>query len=310
MRRGAAHGPFAAMALTAALTAAPTPAHAGVPRFCDPQRNWSTTEQDRLLQVAAALRAELDRSGRPVALVARSGLNLERFDQLYSHAGFSLRAHPDGAWTVRQLYYACEEARPRLFDQGLAGFVFGTDDPRRGHLTAVLLPAGAGPQAEAEVEDWVLDSRRALALLGGRYSANAYPFSTTYQNCNQWVVEVLAAAWGGADAAADVRAQAQSWLQAQAFAPTVIELAAPWWRLAAVFVPWVFTDDHPPEDLAQDRVRFTMPPAIEAFVRQRWPGAQRVELCHDQRHLVVRRGWQPLARDCEPADGDAVLPWR
>jgi len=292
-----------------ALLVAPVTAHAGVPRFCDPQRKWTTTQQDRLLRVAAAVRAELERAGRRVALVSRSGLNLERFDQVYSHAGLSLKAHPDGAWTVRQLYYACDEAQPRLFDQGLAGFVFGTDDPRRGHLAIVTLPARADPQEDAEVERWALDNRRALALLGGRYSANAYPFSTTYQNCNQWVVEMLAAAWGGADPDADVRAQAQSWLRGQGFAPTVIELASPWWRLAPLVVPWVATDDHPGDDLGQDRVRLTMPPSIEAFVRQRWPGAVRVELCHDERHLVVRRSWQPLGRGCEPAEGDVVQPW-
>jgi hypothetical protein len=289
------------------LAAAAPVAAAGL---CDPPRQWSATEQDRLLRVAAAARAELERSGRRVALVSRAGLDLARFDQVYSHAGLSLKSHPEGAWTVRQLYFACDEGQPRLFDQGLAGFVFGTDDPRRGHLSIVTLPPEADPQADAEVEDWVLDNRRALALQGGTYSANAYPFRATYQNCNQWVVEVLAAAWGGADPAADVRAQAQAWLRAQAFAPTTIALTAPWWRLAALFVPWVHTDDHPAEDLAHDRVRISMPPSIEAFVRQRWPGAARVELCHDERHLVVRRGWTPLGSGCEPSADDVVTRWR
>ena len=41
----------------------------------------------------------------------------------------------------------------------------------------------------------------ALALLGREYSANAYPFSPRYQNCNQWVAELLATAWRPAGAA-------------------------------------------------------------------------------------------------------------
>jgi hypothetical protein len=177
-------------------------------------------------------------------------------------------------------------------------------------VSIVSLPPDADLQVDAEVEGWVLDPRRALALLGASYSANAYPFSTAHQNCNQWVVETLAAAWSGADPAAEARARAQAWLQAQAFVPTTVALGAPWWRLAVPLVPWVHDDDHPAEDLAQGRYRVSLPPAIEDFVRQRWPGAARVELCHDERHLVVRRGWRPLDRDCTPEAGDAVLRWQ
>jgi hypothetical protein len=291
MRRAVVAGAL----LCAGLVGALPDARAGSLRLCDPARHWSADHQDRLLRVAAVLKEELERSGRRVALVSRSGLDLERFGQVYSHAGFSLKDHPDGAWTVRQLYYACEEQAPRLFDQGLAGFVFGTDDPRRGHLSMVTLAAGEDPAADAGIVRWVLDNRRALGLLGAAY---------------QWVIEMLAAAWGGGRAGPDLRRQAQQWLRSQGFAPTLITLGTPWWRLAAVFVPWVHQDDHPPEDLQQDRVQLTMPPSIEAFVRRQWPGAERVELCHDEQRLVLRRGWQALGADCRPAAGDDVRPWR
>ena len=70
----------------------------------------------------------LEASGQAVALVARSGLDLDRFAVRYSHAGVSLRDSPNTPWSVRQLYFACEERAPRLYDQGLAGFVQGTRD--------------------------------------------------------------------------------------------------------------------------------------------------------------------------------------
>jgi hypothetical protein len=38
------------------------------------------------------------------------------------------------------------------------------------------------------------------------------------------------------------------------------------------------------------------------------PGAQRLEFCHTERHVVVRRGWTPLAEGCVPEDGDTVVP--
>jgi len=48
-----------------------------------------------------------------------------------------------GAWSARQLYYVCDENRPRIYDQDLAGFVMGTDDPSLGYVSIVRLPADA-----------------------------------------------------------------------------------------------------------------------------------------------------------------------
>ena len=66
------------------------------------------------------------------------------------------------------------------------------NDPAVGYVSVVLLPAAAA----AALERAVLDNGRPCRLLGATYSANAYPFSARYQNCNQWVMEMLAAAWG------------------------------------------------------------------------------------------------------------------
>jgi len=191
LRRLLPRGLAAALGLAAAI--AGLDAHAGLPVFCERGKEVSAAEQDRVLRFAGAVKAELDRSGASVALVARSGLDLSRFKLLYSHAGIALAANPGGRWAVRQLYYACDESRPRLFDQGMAGFVLGADSPARGHVALLFLPeATAAPLQRA-----ALDDRLALSLLAARYSANAYAFGTRYQNCNQWVAELLAAAWGG-----------------------------------------------------------------------------------------------------------------
>ena len=65
---------------------------------------------------------------------------------------------------------------------------------------------------------------------------------------------------------------------------------------AAGFVPWLQLDDHPQEDLFALRFRTSMPATIEAFVREQVPGAERIELCHNQRQVVIRRGWHSIAR--------------
>lgn len=296
----------AAAASSSATTAPPASS-----RYCDAPTAPDAAQQDRLLRFAALLKARLEASGRPLALVARSGLDLRRFGQRYSHAGISLQASANTPWSVRQLYYACDEARPRLYDQGLAGFVSATDDPSLGYVSVLLLPADAG----AALARVALDNRAALGLLGAAYSANAYPFDARYQNCNQWLAELLALAWGAPapDAAGTAgedgfdRRAAQAWLRAAGYQPTAVALRNPLWRMAAWFVPWLHEDDHPPDDLAAGIVQVSLPAALEDFVQARLPGTERLELCHRGAQVVLRRGWRPIAEGCVPEPGDEVL---
>ena len=118
----------------------------GASRFCDRGQPLTAAEQDRLLRFAGVLREELADVGDGVALVSRSGLDLSRFDIRYSHAALAWRSDT-GAWSARQLYYACDESRPRIFDQGLAGFALGTDDPALRSVSIVRLPAAAMARA-------------------------------------------------------------------------------------------------------------------------------------------------------------------
>jgi hypothetical protein len=272
-------------------------------RYCDGGAQVSTVEQDRLLRVAAIVKAELERSGQRMALVARSGLALQRFGQRYSHAGVSLKASPNTPWSVRQLYYACDEKRPRIFDQGMSGFVLGANDPEEGYLSIVLLPA----EAAASLEQAALDDHHALQMLGTTYSANAYPFSQQYQNCNQWLAELIATAWGALPPGDSPRKVAQAWLKQQGYTASVFNLG---WRpvmWVADMITWLHSDDHPPEDI--DAVQFTvsMPASIESFVRSLVPQTSRLELCYTAQHVVVRRGWEPIADGCMAAEGDDVI---
>jgi hypothetical protein len=123
-----------ALLLALALCAGAGAAHAASasPPLCDRAAPMTAAQQDRLLRFAAIVKRELDASGADVALIARTGLDLQRFGVRYSHAGVSLKASGNAPWSVRQLYYACDERRPRLYDQGMAGFLSSTDDPSLG----------------------------------------------------------------------------------------------------------------------------------------------------------------------------------
>ncbi|MBI5716074.1 MAG: DUF2145 domain-containing protein [Burkholderiales bacterium] len=271
-------------------------------RYCDAESRLELRHKDRLLRLSALIRAELERSDAELAIVSRTGLDLGRWGIRHSHAGVSVRSGADTPWSVRQLYYDCDEGLPRIYDQGLSAFLFGADQPTLGHVSVVLLP----PAGATALRRAALDNRLALALLAGRYSANAYAFSTRYQNCNQWLAELLAAGWGGIAPGPDARALAQRWLAERRYEPTPVEVG---WRLVMwagpVFVPWIHNDDHPDEDLAAARYRISLPAAVEGLVRAQVPQAERIQFCYTPRHVLVRRGWgAELPESCAVEAGD------
>lgn len=318
--------------LATLLFAAPQPALAGADsalvsaRFCEPSRTQDAAQQDRVLRFAALIRDDLAARGEQVLLIARSGIDLSRVNVRYSHSGILLaqgaRDRPEGAaadreaghsgsheavpWSVRQLYFDCGEGRPRIFDQGLAGFLVNADQPDLGFVSVIALPAASAQALLATV----LDRDMALDLLAGRYSANAYPFSERYQNCNQWVIEVLAAAWAPLARGEGLRARAQAWLRQADYRPEPLVLDSHLTKFAASFMPLIHLDDHPEDEQVSLKFTVTLPDTIETFVKSRLPAARRIEYCHNLDQAVVREGWSPIATGCQAQDGDRVVALR
>ncbi|MFC3624900.1 DUF2145 domain-containing protein [Vogesella amnigena] len=279
-----------------------TAAHAGSRLFCDRPARQSPGQQEQLLLFGAAVREQLEQSGHEAAIVARAGLDLARFGIRYSHAGISLKHSPNTPWSVRQLYYACDDQQPHLYDQGLSGFVLDSRQQDSVYASILLLP----PEAEQAVSSAALDRQRAMAVLSPDYSANAYAFSTQYQNCNQWLLELLASAWGRPPADAPPRAAAQQWLQTQRYQPSQVDVKYGFMVWAAWLVPLLHNSDHPAANLSARQYQVSLPAAIEQFVRQQWPDSQRLELCARGRQLVIHRGWDNIAEGCVPAAQDEV----
>jgi hypothetical protein len=126
------------------------------------------------------------------------------------------------------------------------------------------------------------------------------------------VLEVLAAAWGAMPVPAPVpgegaRAQAQDWLMQRGYLPSVFELGSPGLMWLSALVPWLHSDDHPRDDLDHFVYRVSMPASIEAFVHANVPEATRLEFCHTQHIVVIRRGWEPIAEGCRPDADDTVI---
>ena len=270
--------------------------------LCDRPRVHDAGRQDRLLRFAALVRETLDSSGRGVAIVSRTGVDLERIGVRFSHSGVTIRSGDGVRWTVRQLYYACDEGRPRLYDQGITGFLFNTDDATSGHVS-IVFPAS---EDAARLQEVALDRPRALRLLAARYSANAYPFSVLYQNCNQWVAELLATAWGELPDGPDLRQRAQTWLTANGYSPPTLELGSHWLKAAAALSPMVHLDDHPESVRNGLRLQVSLPESIEGFVRSQPGDVRRVELCFSEDRVVIREGWRQIAKGCVADEGDQV----
>ena len=288
------------------LLATATLASAGVLRYCDADGVLSAAAQSRLLQFSDIAKAQLQASGAQVALTSVAGLDLGRLGIRYSHMGISLQSSIHGPWAVRQLYFDCEQRQSRLFDQGIAGFVMGRQPSGAVYLSLVLLPQPAG-DALAKL---ARDNASAMALLGGTYSANAYPFSDRYQNCNQWVLELLATAWGTLPLESgdgNTRSRAQQWLRDNDYIPDMVRVG---WTLLMWLsgqLPWLHRDDHPNEDQRALLYHVSLPQSIEVFVHALQPEAQRIELCMQDDRVVIRRGWQAIGTQCEPTTGDETV---
>jgi len=225
----------ACMALAALIAPA---AHAGRPCESKPLQVDAITRGMALAQHTAEA---LDRSGAQVLVLARAGQDLSKYGLRYSHLGFVYR---DGAhWRVLHKLNHCGTADSALYRQGLGEFFM--DSPFR--YEAALVPLT--PNLQARLLPILQDNARAAQLNEPRYNMLAYPWSTAYQQSNQWAIETLAMA--AAEPAASTRHAAQQWLQQRGYQPTTLRLG-PLTRLGArVTAANVAFDDHP------DALRFT-----------------------------------------------------
>lgn len=242
-----------------------SPAQAG--RSCE-EAPLAATTTERALKLALQARNQLDASGATIALIGRAGQNLTKYGVYYSHFGFAWRDHPSGRWTVVHQLNHCGTAESAIYEQGLGNFFL--DDLWR--MEAIVLIPNAGTQARiAEI----LSTRSHLSLHSSHYNMLAYPFSTRYQNSNQWALEVLAMA-ESKDIPVRSRDQAQQWLKLAGYEPKEIRLDALTRLGARMTRANVAFDDHPGELRWSDRIRTVTVDSVFTFLRMRDPEAREV----------------------------------
>jgi len=222
------------VALAALLLGVPRPAHAGTD--CGMQTMAPTRIADAAA-TALTVAMALDETNAPVAMVSRVGTDLSKHGLRYSHAGFALRDHPDGRWTVVHLLNDCSSDGSGLYAQGLVNF-FADDLVNQDARITWLEPDIAERLAA-----------RLLALPGDtlytpRYNLIARPDSMRYQNSTSWVLEHIAA---GIPPKADIRTRAAAYRQALAhgFEPGRIRIPYAKRIMGGLFATNLVFTDHP-----------------------------------------------------------------
>jgi len=217
----------------------------------------------KALTLGLQTRQALDQAAPEVALIARAGQDLRKWNLRYSHFGFVWRDHPRGRWIVVHQLNHCGHAESNLFNEGLANFFL--DDPFR-YEALILVPGAASQHRLARM----LAGPAPLRFHQRHYNMLAYPFSTQYQNSNQWALELIAAATARDVTIAD-RTQAQAWLKAAGYQPHTAEIDA-FTRLGArMSRANIAFDDHPFDRRMAGQIDTVTVESVYRFIAHREP---------------------------------------
>lgn len=234
---------IAAVALLAGTLAA-APAQAG--QTCE-EGKLSAKDLSAGLELAARTAKALDASGAKVVVLARAGQDLGKYGLRWSHLGLAYRQDDaqGAAWRVVHKLNACGTDRADVFRQGLAEFF--NDRPFR-YEAAYVVPT---PALQAQLLPLLRDNAAVARLHTPRYSMVAYAQGTRYQQSNQWALETFALAAEPLNAS---RTQAQDWLQAQGYQPSVLRIDGVTRLGARITRANVEFDDHPSGDRFAGRI--------------------------------------------------------
>jgi len=255
-----------------------------------------TASITRALGLAERVQRSLDDSGAQVVIIARAGQDLRKYGLNWSHLAFAYREDmpvvpqiadrlamlgaagaamvdglptqrpPRGAWRIAHKLNQCGTAEAAVFRQGLAEFF--QDTPFR-YEAAYVVP---NPEVQAALLQVLTDDQRLVQWHTPAYSVVAYPWSTKYQQSNQWALETLA---GSLDPAANTRERAQAWLQLHDYQPTVLHIDALTRLGGRMTRANVAFDDHPNAKRFSDHIETVTVESMFAWMQRTqiagWP---------------------------------------
>jgi hypothetical protein len=255
-----------------------------------------TARMTRALGLAERVQRSLDASGAQVVILARAGQDLRKYGLDWSHLAFAYREEmpapplpgdraatlgaaaaamvdgqpvqrpPRGTWRIAHKLNQCGTAEAAVFRQGLAEFFL--DTPFR-YEAAYVVPDA---EVQAALLPVLTDDQRLVQWHTPAYSVVAYPWSTRYQQSNQWALETLA---GALDPAAVTRERAQAWLQLHDYRPTVLHIDALTRLGGRMTRANVAFDDHPDAKRFSDHIETVTVESMFAWMQRTrlagWP---------------------------------------
>lgn len=187
---------------------------------------------------ALEVQQRLNQLNPDVALIARVGADLRQYGLHYSHLAFAVKNYPGaaGKWTIIHLLNECNSPYSSLYKQGLMNF-FMDDLFTLDYQISI-------PNQEMQTKLFqALQAKTLHTLHNKQYSMLAYPFSTKYQNSNQWVLEMIAASLSPTPVTS--RALAQKYLLKTGYKPSVIKINGLSRLGASMFNRHIQFEDHP-----------------------------------------------------------------
>ncbi|KGM41926.1 membrane protein [Aquabacterium sp. NJ1] len=243
-----------AIALCAALCAGAGTAWAG--RSCDtePLKLSAVTQG---LGLAERTVKRLDESGAQVVVLARSGQNLREYGLRYSHLGL---AYKEGdTWRVLHKLNQCGTDKSSIYREGIGDFFLDTPY----EYVAAVMPLNA--EAQQKLLPLLRNPAPVAGLHTRAYSMVAYPWAQTYQQSNQWAIELLAVAMG---AELNSRESAQDWLKDHGYEPTELHLSTLTRLGARLTAANVSFDDHPSVLRFTGRIRTVTVDSVLAWLQR------------------------------------------
>ncbi len=224
----------------------------------------------RALELAQKSSKALDDSGAKVAMIARVGQDLSQYHLKYSHMAFVWRQAAGQPWSVVHELNQCGTANSSLFDEGLGNLFL---DNMVSYQTLIVIPSAQTQERMAAI----LASGDMRKFHGRPYNMVAYPFSTEFQNSNQWLLETLSSAMAQ-DTVIASRSDAQAWLKLAGYRPTTLNVPMMQRLGADFFRANISFNDHPLDERMAGRIDTVTVESVVDFVARRDSTLRRIEL--------------------------------
>ena len=235
--------------------------YAGTP--CEETSSTPGTIQ-KSLNLSTKVIEVLENSNSDIALVARVGQDLSKYNLRFSHVGFIVKNHPDGKWSILHDLNLCGTDASALYIQGIGNFF--SDDMFAYEAGILLLPK----DVQQRLADILISNTKIKQLHEPKYSVVAYPFNTLYQNSNQWVLEILASAMTK-DKKIENRIDAQKWLNYYEYKPTLLNIPKMTRLGARMFKANIAFNDHPDEYRYSDKIYAVTVDSVYDFILKLYP---------------------------------------